>query len=164
MTFSIIVMFLTTDFKLNHCFYLSRDCVREGNEGRRSPSFAAPNTAAGLRSPGKQVLLVPHPGEEVTDDTMLFYCLMCHFHWMFFWRCCFFINTVSNVVYIGFFFFSGCCRYRIIIWREVSTLPASQDVCHQQQQLPEKLHTDAGSKSNISFSLHLLEAYNRYET
>lgn len=44
-----------------------------------------------------------------------------------------------------FLFFPGCCGYRILIWREVSTLPAPQDVCQQQRRTSEDLHADAGS-------------------
>lgn len=63
----------------------------------------------------------------------------------------FIISIVFNVYY---FFSPGCCRYRIIIWREVSILPASQDVCQQQHQQPsENLHADAGSESKQHFIL-----------
>lgn len=46
--------------------HLSRDRVRERCAGRGTASFAASDTAVGLRSPRKQVLLVPDTGEEVT--------------------------------------------------------------------------------------------------
>lgn len=44
----------------------------------------------------------------------------------------------------------GCCRFRVI-WRKVCTLPASEDVCQQQQQPPENVYTLANSESKILF-------------
>ena len=55
-------------------FPLSRDCVRERNEGRGSPSSSVSDIAVGLRSPCKQVLLVPHTGE----DYYYYYCFNLH--------------------------------------------------------------------------------------
>lgn len=56
----------------------------------------------------------------------------------------FVVNIVLSCV-VNCFVSLGGCRCRIIVWREVGTLPASQDVCQQQQQPPEDIHTDAGS-------------------
>ena len=56
-------------------------------------------------------------------------------------------------------FFPGCCRYRFLIRREVGALPASQDVCQQQQQPSENLHTDAGSKGGKHFFLFYAYIY-----
>lgn len=133
--------FSNKHFEVNiYIFYLCRDCVRERNERRSSPSVAVPNTAVGLRAPCKQVLLVSHSGEGVT---LLF--LISFFPCWLFRKSCFVVDFVSNVLCIAVF--PGCCRYRTIIRREVCTLPASQNVCQQQQQPPDYIHTDAGSKS-----------------
>lgn len=59
-------------------FHLFRDCVRERNAGRSSPSFAVSDTAVGVRSPRNQVLLVPDTGEDVTL-LLLFHYIDLHF-------------------------------------------------------------------------------------
>lgn len=96
-------MMLVVLQSLQRWLFLSftRDCVRERNKGRSASSFAVSDTAVGLRSPCKQVLLVPHTGEEVTL-LVLFLCLDLHFQWLLVRRCYFVISIVSNVLYIAF--------------------------------------------------------------
>lgn len=61
--FMYVYVFRVWCFKV-HFLYLSRDRVRERNEGRSPPSSAVPDSTVGLRSPCKQVLLVPLTGED----------------------------------------------------------------------------------------------------
>lgn len=48
-------------------------------------------------------------------------------------------------LYSVLMFLTGCCKFRIIVWREVCLLPTSENVCVQQQQPPELHHTEAHS-------------------
>lgn len=65
--------------------------------------------------------------------------------------------SFSFIILFRLCFLPGCCRYRVVIWREVCTLPAPQDVRHEPQQLPENLHTDAGVKGRGRYFRRLFQ-------
>lgn len=118
--------------------HLCRDRVRERCAGRSTASFAASDSAVGLRAPRKQVLLVPDTGGEVT--LMFFTVQTCILNDL-----CSGLLLCSCRRLIRLLFSAGCCRHRI--WREVGALPASQDVCQQQQQPFKNFHTNVGAES-----------------